>query len=244
MKNKMPLFAAALILTSVACSTYTSSTDPDDLGSGYALSEERVGTGHNASAGVAEANNNATLDNPATGVNSDSLAANQNPDQLFMMKAASGGLMEVAAGKLAATKAQNPEVKQFGQRMVTDHTKANTELKAIAAKKGVTLPTALLPEHQQHLDMLTQQSDAEFDRSYTQHMVEAHDKDIAEFQRQSTAGKDADLKAFAAKNLPVLQAHRKLIQPIYEKVNRGGSPEGATASGAATSGTTKKAGAQ
>ncbi|MBC3540865.1 DUF4142 domain-containing protein [Rufibacter sp. H-1] len=239
----MPLFAAAILLTGAACSTYTSSTDPDNYGTGYGLTDEKVGTGHNSSMGVAEANNNATLDNPATGSNTDSLNATQNPDQLFMMKAASGGMMEVAAGKLASTKGQDPAVKQFGQRMVTDHTKANTELKAIAAKKGVTLPTALLPEHQQHLDMLTQLSDAEFDRSYTQHMVQAHDKDIAEFDRQAKSGTDADLKAFAAKNLPILREHRKLVQPIYEKVNRSGASNteanAAPANGGASGGGSK-----
>ncbi|WP_210490097.1 DUF4142 domain-containing protein [Rufibacter aurantiacus] len=243
MKNTMPLFVAAILLTGAACNTYTASTDPDNYGTGYALSNEQVGT-HPGSSGLAEAHNNATLDNPATGVNSDSMAVNQDQDQLFLMAAASGGLLEVQAGKLATTRGEDPGVKQFGQRMITDHTKANTELKALAAKKGITLPPTLLPEHKQHLDMLSQQGNADFDKMYMQHMVEDHDKDIKVFEQQATSGKDPDLKAFAAKTLPVLREHRKLAQPVYEKVGRGGSPDGATASGAATSGTAKKAGAE
>ncbi|MFA1770896.1 DUF4142 domain-containing protein [Rufibacter glacialis] len=220
MKKLMPIFAAAALLTGAACSTYTSSTDPDDMGTGYGLLGDKVGTGHNNSASVAEVNNNATFDNPATGASTDSATASQNLDHQFVMRAASGGLMEVEAGKMAAAKGQMAGVKQYGQRMVTDHTKANTELKALAAAKGITLPTAPLPEHQQHLDMLSKLSEGEFDKVYMQHMVTAHDKDIADFDREAKTGKDAEIKAFAAKNLPILQAHRKAAQPVYEQVGR------------------------
>jgi len=61
-------------------------------------------------------------------------------DKTFMRKAAKGGMMEVAMGRLAAQNAQSDDVKSFGKRMVTDHSKANDELKSIAAKKGVKLP--------------------------------------------------------------------------------------------------------
>ncbi|ALJ01278.1 hypothetical protein DC20_06760 [Rufibacter tibetensis] len=170
--------------------------------------------------GVAEVNNNATFDNPATGAKSDSMTANQNLDHLFMMNAASSGMMEVAAGKLAVTKGKNAGVKKYGQMMVTDHTKSNTELQALAKAKGVTLPTTLMPVHQQHLDMLSKLADLEFDKTYMQHMVEAHEMDIKLFDQEAKTGKDAEIKAFAAKNLPILQAHRKAAQPIFEEVGR------------------------
>ncbi len=218
----MPFFAAAALLTGAACDTYTSTTDPATYATGYGFPGDNnsVGTGNTGSMGVAEANNNATLDNPATGTNSDSVNANQNLDHLFAMRAASGGMFEVAAGKLASTQGQNAEVKQFGQRMVTDHTKANTELQAIASAKGITLPTALMPEHQQHLDMLSKLTELEFDKAYMQHMVEAHEMDIKQFDQEAKNGKDPEIKAFAAKNLPILQEHRKMAQPIYEQVGR------------------------
>jgi putative membrane protein len=62
-------------------------------------------------------------------------------DKTFMKKAAKGGMMEVAMGKLAEQNGQSDDVKSFGKRMVTDHSKANDELKSIAAKKGVKLPS-------------------------------------------------------------------------------------------------------
>ena len=62
-------------------------------------------------------------------------------DKTFMKKAAKGGTMEVAMGQVAEQKAQSEDVKSFGKRMVTDHGKANDELKSIASKKGVQLPS-------------------------------------------------------------------------------------------------------
>src|SRR6266513_3408145 len=61
-------------------------------------------------------------------------------DKTFMKKAARGGMMEVATGRLAEQNAKSEDVKSFGKRMVTDHSKANDELKSIAEKKGVKLP--------------------------------------------------------------------------------------------------------
>ena len=73
----------------------------------------------------------------SSGAKSSSLSAK---DKTFMKKAVKGGTMEVAMGKLAEQNGQNEDVKSFGKRMVTDHSKANDELKSIAAKKGVKLP--------------------------------------------------------------------------------------------------------
>ncbi|WP_460891158.1 DUF4142 domain-containing protein [Rufibacter soli] len=221
MKKLMPLFAAGALLTASACNTYTATTDPADLATGYSITPSPAATNLTNSRAIAETNNNATFDNPATGATPDSAMATQNPAQDFVMKAASGGMMEVEAGKLASTKAKDAGVKQFGQRMVTDHSKANTELKALAAKKGIKLPPSLLPEHQQHLDMLSKApAGAEFDLMYMQHMVEDHNKDVQEFERQSTTGQDAEVKAFAAKTLPVLREHQKAAQALYDKLKK------------------------
>jgi putative membrane protein len=63
-------------------------------------------------------------------------------DRKFIMDAAHGGMMEVKLGQMAVDKATNPDVKQFGQRMVDDHSKANSELMALASQKGITLPAS------------------------------------------------------------------------------------------------------
>lgn len=131
-------------------------------------------------------------------------------DKDFMTEAAQGGMAEVKMGELARTKAQSDKVKNFGDRMVTDHTKANDELKALAAQKGVTLPTDLGTEEQQTYDKLSQLSGPDFDKAYMDAMVKDHDKDVAAFEKQSKNAKDKDLKSFVQKTLPVLKDHKKM----------------------------------
>ncbi|HEY4651370.1 MAG TPA: DUF4142 domain-containing protein, partial [Pontibacter sp.] len=92
----------------------------------------------------------------------------------FMTEAASGGMMEVELGNLAQQKGQSKEVKDFGRMMVTDHTKANEELKALAAQKNITLPTAMGEDHQEHVREVSKKTGADFDKAYMKLMVEDH----------------------------------------------------------------------
>ena len=139
-------------------------------------------------------------------------------DASFMKKAAVGGMAEVEFGKLAQQKASSPAVKDFGARMVQDHSKANDELKELAGKKGVTLPTSLDGKNQKVMDRLQKASGEAFDRAYMSDMVTDHHEDVAEFRKQSTGGKDADVKAFAAKTLPTLEEHLKMAESTKAKV--------------------------
>jgi len=123
-------------------------------------------------------------------------------DKTFMKKAAKGGTMEVTMGKVAEQNAQSDDVKSFGKRMVTDHGKANDELKSIASKKGFELP------NKEHAAKWTS------DKAYMDMMVKDHEKDVKEFERESTKGKDPDLKAFATKTLPTLQDHLKMAKAL------------------------------
>jgi putative membrane protein len=158
----------------------------------------------------------------------------------FMTDAAQGGMAEVALGKLAGQKAKDPAVKAFGQMMVADHTKANEELKAIAAKKNFQLP-ADVGSHKSDMDDLSKLSGADFDKEYVEMMVDDHEEDVKNFQRMADNGSDPDLKAFAAKTLPTLQKHLEAIKALQAKMNNGGSA--ANANGASATGnanTTKK----
>jgi putative membrane protein len=145
-------------------------------------------------------------------------------ERKFVTEAAMGGLHEVEAGQLAATKAAAPEVKAFAQRMVTDHGKANEELKRIAAQKNVQLPTQLDRKHRTELDRLQKLSGAAFDREYMKHMLEDHKNDVTAFRKAAQDLKDAEVKQFASTTLPTLEAHLDLAQKTAEnaKAERGG----------------------
>jgi putative membrane protein len=144
-------------------------------------------------------------------------------DSKFITEAAQGGMAEVELGRLASEHGSSDAVKQFGQRMVTDHGKANDELKQLAQEKGVTLPTELDSKHKKTMDRLSKMSGAEFDRAYAKEMVRDHNKDVKDFQRAAQKGRDADLKSWAGKTLPVLQEHQQQAQQMSASVGGGGA---------------------
>ena len=170
-------------------------------------------------------NRNANATGEQTG-----MGAMSSQDRDFIMEAAMGGMMEVELGRLAAQQGMSEAVKQFGQRMVDDHSKANTELMSIASTKGITLPTALDDKHREHVTKLSAMSGAEFDRAYMKMMVNDHNKDVKAFERQSTRGADADLKAFAGKTLPTLQEHLQMAKTL-DGSQRGGKSNNSNRSG-------------
>jgi putative membrane protein len=141
-----------------------------------------------------------------------------NEDKEFVSKAGMGGLAEVQMGNLALQKASNAGVKAFAQRMVTDHSKANAELAQLASTKGLALATELGGEHKDAYDHLNSLSGADFDKAYMKHMVEDHEKDVAEFDKASTSATDADVKGWAGKTLPTLKEHLEQAKSTASKV--------------------------
>nr|WP_294946197.1 DUF4142 domain-containing protein [uncultured Mucilaginibacter sp.] len=139
-------------------------------------------------------------------------------DAKFATDVASAGLAEVAAGKLAAEKATDPQVKEFGSMMVMDHTKANEELMAIAKTKNITLPTAPDEEHQKKAAELEKKSGKEFDKEYVDAMVDGHKKVASMLEDASKNCKDTELMAFATKTLPVVKAHLAKIEAIQKSL--------------------------
>lgn len=145
-------------------------------------------------------------------------------DHKFVMFAAMGGMAEVEMGRLAAQKGASEDVRQFGQRMVDDHTKANEELMRIVSTKGMTPPMTLDAKHQAAMQKMAGLSGEKFDREYAKMMVSDHKKTVSEFQKEAGRGADPDLKAFAAAQLPALQEHLRMAQRLNDKVSmrRGG----------------------
>ena len=140
-------------------------------------------------------------------------------DAEFAKAAAEGGMAEVKFGQLAEEKGHSEVVKDFGKRMVADHTRINDQLKTTAAADKLTLPTELSAHDQSVYDRLSKLSGAAFDRAYAHDMVHDHEVDIAAFKTQAKDGKNDGLKTFASDALPTLKEHLKLARTMLHDVS-------------------------
>ncbi len=136
----------------------------------------------------------------------------------FVKEAATGGIMEMELGKMAADKGKNQQVKDFGNMMVTDHSQANDNLKDIASKKNIDVPASLTEDQRKDVDKLSKKSGSDFDKAYVDMMVDDHKKDVIAFKKASGKLTDNDLKNFATNTLPTLQKHLDAIQNIKTKM--------------------------
>jgi putative membrane protein len=142
-------------------------------------------------------------------------------DRKFIEKAAESGMFEVQVAQLAATKATDANVKSFASMLVDHHTAANNELIQLANAKGVELPAAPPRAKRRDIEKLGKKSGGEFDRDFVREVgVKAHEKDIKLFEHASKDVKDAQLKAFVDKTLPVLRQHLQAAQALPESGNK------------------------
>lgn len=136
-------------------------------------------------------------------------------DRQFIIDAAQGGMAEVSLGQMAIQRATSNAVKQYAQRMVREHTQANTELMRLATQKGVTPPTDMGPRYRAVMDRLSQLPRASFDQAYINEAgINAHLESEAVYRRQSALGQDRDLKAFAARILPRVVNHLQMARDL------------------------------
>jgi putative membrane protein len=135
-------------------------------------------------------------------------------DRTFAETAARIGMAEVQLATNVSNRAQTAEVRAFAQRMITDHNRSNQELTTLAAQKGIDPPADLDPKHKELDTTLATLAGPELDRTYMQAMVDDHAAAVAAFQSAAAEASDADLKAWAAKTLPVLHEHHRMAQEI------------------------------
>jgi len=191
------------------------------LFSGVALFAACNGNNSNTSTSTSDSTNTTdTSTTAATNPDTMNTAGNAMIDENtkdFVNKAATGGMEEVELGNLAQQKATNQRLKDFGKMMVDDHTKANDELKTLAAKKSIDVPTAVTDDQRKDIDKLSKKSGADFDKAYENMMVDDHKKDIDEFKKAENKVNDNDIKNFAINTLPTLEKHLDSIQAIKSK---------------------------
>ena len=138
-------------------------------------------------------------------------------DVTFLKHEAAAGMAAVKTAELAVKKAERTEVKAFAEKLSKDHTKANAELKALAATKGVDLSNVIDPEDAETFQELEKFIGAEFDKQFLAQMVSGHKKCVSSFETASTDARDGEVKAFASKMLPTLNVHLEKAKELSSK---------------------------
>jgi putative membrane protein len=234
MRNPLKLSALALAMAFSVGSTLAQSAGSSAQPSGSG------GAGTSATGG-----RSAPAAQPGTGTRNAETSKDDKiarGDRKFVEEAAGSGMFEVQVGQLASTKATDPNVKSFAGMLVDHHTKANDELTKLANAKGVELPAAPPRAMRQDVEKLGKKTGKEFDQDFLREVgIKAHEKDIKLFEKASKDLKDAELKAFAAKTLPVLQEHLAQAKKLQSTVGggsdaarMGGSGSSSTPGGAST----------
>ncbi len=138
--------------------------------------------------------------------------ANTRDNTAFALAAADGGMLEVKLGQLAQKSGSAAKVKELGKMMETDHSKANDELIVWAMKNKLSLPATLSTEKQEKYNSLAGKKGADFDKAYTQMMIESHTTNISAFKKEAEEGSNGELKSWAAGKLPVLEHHLEMAR--------------------------------
>ena len=138
-------------------------------------------------------------------------------DAKFVNDAGRAGITEVTFGQLARAQGSRAAVRDFGLRMVTEHTTLNQELTRLAAKKQIT-PTATVDvAHQATYDRIAALNGRAFDRAYLDATVADHMATLAVFQEEAASGADPEVRAFATKTVPMLKAHLAMAKRLGGK---------------------------
>jgi putative membrane protein len=173
-----------------------------------------------AAAGAQNTGAGQAADRPSQGASTSMGNKSSTPD--FVKKAATAGAAEVEMGKLGSQKATDSQVKAYAQKMVADHTKANTELATLAKSKGLEVPTSPDLLHKGMMEKFERQSaDKDFNHDFMQQMVRDHKAVVELYEKNSNDPTvDADVRALAKKTLPTLQEHLKSAQALESKLGK------------------------
>jgi putative membrane protein len=205
------IIAAAILFAACNGNSNTNSTTSTDSTSTNTMNSD---TGNN-NMNTTDTTNHMNMTDTANRNNTTKVG---KAEEDFAKDAAAGGMMEVQLGNIAEKNAGSQAVKDFGRMMVDDHSRLNDQLKDLAAKKNVTLPTTVKDSQQKDIDKLSKETGSNFDKDYVSMMIDDHKKDISEFKKAGDKMTDPDFKDFVIKALPTLQKHLDAIEAIHKKM--------------------------
>jgi putative membrane protein len=148
------------------------------------------------------------------GMASPAFSVEESIDQKFAADAAKDSMAEIELGQLALNKSNDAEVREFANRMIQDHSKANQQLDSIAKSGNIVLPSEPGDQLDKAKSKLSGLSGKNFDRAYAEEMVKDHERAVKLFQQYQREGKNQELREFAQKTLPILQEHLAMAQKM------------------------------
>ena len=140
-------------------------------------------------------------------------------DKAFVTKALQGGLTEVQLGQLTLQKSENPQVKEFAQKMIDDHTRLGDQMKPIAKQLGVSVPDQPSKKDRQLIAKMQSLSGPVYDQAYVKDMVKDHKQDLSEFQAEASNGQDPTVKDAANQGSKVISQHLQMAQQLAKDQN-------------------------
>jgi putative membrane protein len=143
-------------------------------------------------------------------------------DRSFISSAAEANLAEIDTAKMVVQKSSDPAVKDFANRMVTDHTQANQKLASVAEMSGTKLPTEPGITERNQKSELQKLSGAKLDDAYLRDELQGHKEAISAFENEIERGQNQEVKNYAAQTLPTLQDHIRIAEDIAGKLGLSG----------------------
>ena len=214
MRHALFLTAATVAALSLAACNKPASTTANDTASA-------AGNAASETAGAAGSAVNKAQDATGAAVGATSAATMGSHDTgAFVSNASQSDLYEIEAAKIAQTRSKNPDIKAFAKQMITDHTALMNSMKPLAQAAGQTPADKLDQRRQGFIDNLKSASDADFDKTYLDQQVAAHEEALSLMQGYAKDGSDAGLKGGASKAIPKVQMHLDKIKSIQASMKK------------------------
>lgn len=212
-KLKMYALAACTLVWGLGCSSTNTGTSTASGSDFDPTSTTTTNRGSNATITGNSINFNTDTNTETAAIDSTS----------FPNVAASSSMFELLSSQEVQSRGVHPQVRQFAEQMITDHTKSSAELKSIATDYKFALPDAMIPRHQRMLQEIRNAEAKDFDEAYMDGQVMAHREAVTLFERAAKNETNPALKAFASKTLPALKMHldkAKTIEDMVDEDNR------------------------
>jgi putative membrane protein len=143
-------------------------------------------------------------------------------DAQFVQSQIEDNTAQYQAGQLALQQSQNQDVRNFAEKMITDHTYAQDTLAPIAQSHHMQSTATLSEQHRAMLGQLAKLSGPAFDRAYVDDMIRAHALMVEELNAQLIHGQDQHINAWVQNTRPIVLQHSEIAQQLLASLPRTG----------------------